>query len=57
MHREEDLRRRIARVIGLTVEDFDSKAPQFIRDADGFGGFAGTSPEQVAAALETGSAW
>lgn len=57
MHRDETVRRRIATTIELTLEDFDARAPQFIRDAQGFGAFAGRSPAQVANALETGSEW
>jgi hypothetical protein len=45
------------KVVRQTLEEFDANAPEFVRDAQGFGGFTGTSPAQVANALETGSQW
>ena len=48
--------RRGVTVLGLTLEDFDARAPQFIRDAQGWAGST-TYPEEVADALESGSHW
>jgi hypothetical protein len=57
MHHHEPLRRRVATMLGLTLEDFDARAPQFIRDAEPFRGGFTIYPETVAKALESGERW
>jgi hypothetical protein len=54
LHRDDQLRRRVAEALGATLERFDGEAPAVIRDAHSFpGGF--TDNGEVASALETGS--
>jgi hypothetical protein len=55
LHHDTDLRRRMAAMIGLTIEEFDERAPQYIRNAHAFTGGITTFPQTVANALETGS--
>jgi hypothetical protein len=53
MHRSPSLRERVAQVVGLSLEDFDAKAPGYLQDAHRFtGGFP--SDRGVAQALESG---
>ncbi len=55
LHRDVELRERTAEAVGVSLEEFDEKAPQALRDAAGFGGFG--SMRSAADALETGNAW
>jgi hypothetical protein len=54
IHDDPGLKRRVVDAVGMTIDDFDARAPQFLKEAWQFQGGFTTSPATVAKALETG---